>query len=63
MTRRSKAKPPTEPFEITREDVDDICGLIDWAVDAIAYDKTMAREHLANAKKLLRCSLASRSRR
>lgn len=32
---------------------DSVIGLIDWAIDAIAYDKEMARGHLVRAKKML----------
>lgn len=39
---------------ISSADLESVHELIDWAVDAAAYNKEMARELLANAKKLLR---------
>ena len=56
MTRRPGAARPSRMLSIDSRDVTDVCDLIDWAIDAAAYDKKMARELLANAKKLLKAA-------
>lgn len=47
-------KPEPKPDPAPSDSGDSVIGLIDWAIDAAAYDKKMCRDLLIRAKKMLR---------
>lgn len=42
--------------KVDKADLDDIAGLISWAIDAIAYDPKLCRDLLKDALKLAKTS-------